>query len=177
PYTTLFRSDFGLAVLDGQQGLSAGSPSYMAPEQWAGRPGTPATDVYAATCVFYQCITGQKPFTADTTADIKVMHEQAPVPLEPVPEHLRGLVAAGMAKHPQERPPNAEVFVAELERVAAGTYGPDWEKRGSQGLVAGAGALLAVTPLALLATATTAATPTRVAAACGVGAGAARAPG
>lgn len=31
--------DFGLATLDGRNGLTAGSPSYMAPEQWAGQPG------------------------------------------------------------------------------------------------------------------------------------------
>lgn len=143
--------DFGLAVLDGHQGLTAGSPSYMAPEQWAGQPGTPATDVYSATCVFYQCITGQKPFAAETSAELKVMHETAAPNLELVPEHLRGLIAAGMAKHPQHRPPTAEAFVAELERVATAVHGPEWESRGWQALAAGAGALVALSPLALLA--------------------------
>lgn len=66
--------DFGLATLDGHNGLTAGSPSYMAPEQWAGQPGLPATDVYAATCVFYQCITGHRPFEADTSEQLRALH-------------------------------------------------------------------------------------------------------
>lgn len=66
--------DFGLATLDGHNGLTAGSPAYMAPEQWAGHPGRPATDVYAATCVFYQCITGHRPFEADTSEQLRTLH-------------------------------------------------------------------------------------------------------
>jgi hypothetical protein len=162
--------DFGLAVLDGQLGLSAGSPSYMAPEQWAGQPGTPATDVYAATCVFFQCITGEKPYAANTSAEFKTLHELAPVPVDAVPEQLRGLIARGMAKHPAHRPPTADAFVAELQAAAVAGYGEEWEQRGWQRLAARAGALLAATPLALLATSATAAAP--VAGAAGVGAGA-----
>lgn len=165
--------DFGLAVLDGQQGLSAGSPAYMAPEQWAGQPGTPATDVYAATCVFFQCITGERPFAAATSAEFQVLHATALPKLDAVPEHLRGLIARGMAKHPHVRPASAEAFVAELQAVAVQSYGPEWEQRGWQHLAAGAGTLLAMSPLALLATATTAGAPIAGAAGAGVGAGAA----
>jgi len=147
--------DFGLAVLDGRQGLTAGSPSYMAPEQWAGQPGTPATDVYAATCVFYQCVTGDKPFVAETNDELRRLHETAAPDLSRVPEHVRGLVAAGMAKSPHARPTNAEVFVTELERVAAAAHGPDWERRAWQALATAAGTLVALTPLAALAGTTT----------------------
>jgi hypothetical protein len=148
--------DFGLAVLDGQLGLTAGSPSYMAPEQWAGQPGTPATDVYAATCVFYQCITGKKPFVAESNEELRRMHEMAAPDLSQVPQHLHGLIAAGMAKNPYARPTNAGVFVAELERVAVAVHGPDWERRAWHALATAAGTLVALTPLAILAgTATT----------------------
>lgn len=151
--------DFGLATLDGHNGLTAGSPSYMAPEQWAGQPGRPATDVYAATCVFYQCITGHQPFEATTTDELRSLHQMAPVPLDAVPEELRPLIARGMAKDPAWRPSTADAFVSELETVARKAYGKDWEKRGWKRLAASAAALTALTPLALLTTAGTAAAP------------------
>ncbi|HVW42122.1 MAG TPA: protein kinase [Amycolatopsis sp.] len=161
--------DFGLATLDGHNGLSAGSPAYMAPEQWAGQPGIPATDVYAATAVFYQCITGHRPFEADTSEQLRSLHQSAPVPLDRVPEPLRPLIARGMAKDPAWRPGTAAAFVAELEAVARAAYGPDWERRGWQRLAASAAALTALTPLALLATAGTAAAPVTAAAGAGTG--------
>ncbi|MER6901648.1 serine/threonine-protein kinase, partial [Amycolatopsis sp. NPDC000740] len=151
--------DFGLATLDGHNGLTAGSPSYMAPEQWAGQPGQPATDVYAATCVFYQCITGHQPFEGTTTDELRSLHQMAPVPLDAVPEKLRPLIARGMAKDPAWRPSTADAFVSELETVARKAYGKDWEKRGWKRLATSAAALTALTPLALLTTAGTAAAP------------------
>ncbi|MEV7042347.1 protein kinase [Amycolatopsis sp. NPDC051061] len=160
--------DFGLATLDGHNGLTAGSPAYMAPEQWAGRPGLPATDVYAATCVFYQCITGHRPFEADTSEQLRALHGGAPVPLEAVPEALRPLIARGMAKDPAWRPATADGFVTELEAVARKAYGKNWEKRGWKRLATSAAALTALTPLALLTAAGTAAAPV---AAAGAGAG------
>ncbi len=160
--------DFGLATLDGHNGLTAGSPAYMAPEQWAGRPGLPATDVYAATCVFYQCITGHRPFEADTSEQLRALHGAAPVPLEAVPEALRPLIARGMAKDPAWRPATADGFVTELEAVARKAYGKNWEKRGWKRLATSAAALTALTPLALLTAAGTAAAPV---AAAGAGAG------
>jgi hypothetical protein len=64
------------------------------------------------------------------------------VPLEPVPEPLRPLVAAGLAKDPGGRPADGAALVAELRAVAGGAYGPGWEDRGRSGL-AGAALLLA----------------------------------
>jgi serine/threonine-protein kinase len=160
--------DFGLATLDGHAGLVAGSPSYLAPEQWAGSPGVPATDVYAATCVFFQCVTGHRPFEADTTEQLRALHQFHPVPLGAVPEQLRPLIARGMAKDPAWRPATADQFVAELEAAARAAYGEDWESRGWKRLAGPVAALTALTPLALLATAGTAAAP--VAAGAGVGA-------
>ncbi|KAA9149868.1 protein kinase [Amycolatopsis acidicola] len=161
--------DFGLATLDGHSGLAAGSPSYMAPEQWAGSPGMPATDVYAATCVFFQCITGHRPFEADTTDQLRSLHERASVPLDAVPEVLRPLIARGMAKDPAWRPPSAEAFVAELEATARAAYGKDWERRGWKRLATSVAALTALTPLALLTTAGIAAAPVTAAGGAGTG--------
>lgn len=146
--------DFGIAVLAGHQGR-AGTPAYMAPEQWRGEPASPATDVYAATCVFYECVTRRRPFGDDVTT-LEESHLSAPVPARDIPRPLRPLLTTGMAKTPDGRPATADAFVADLETAATHGYGPDWEQRGRAALRAAAVALAAVAPFAV-ATAATAA--------------------
>ncbi|HEX2315745.1 MAG TPA: serine/threonine-protein kinase, partial [Thermomonospora sp.] len=138
--------DFGIATPSGAADRS-GTPAYMPPEQWEGRPVTPATDVYAATCVFFECVTGRRPFGTGTRTELMGRHRTAPVPVEDLPVPLRPLVARGMAKDPAERPPGALAFVAELDAVAARSYGPDWEGRGLRALAGTAAALAALFPL------------------------------
>ncbi|MFA1540714.1 serine/threonine-protein kinase [Actinomadura monticuli] len=137
--------DFGVAALAGDGG-GAGTPAYMAPEQWERRPASPATDVYAATCVFYECVTGGRPFGGDLAA-LAGAHLRAPVPLDEVPEGLRDLVARGMAKSADDRPAGAADFVAELDAAASSAYGPGWEGRGVAAMAGAAVALAAVFPL------------------------------
>ncbi|WP_165964227.1 serine/threonine-protein kinase [Actinomadura sp. KC216] len=142
--------DFGVAVLAGE-GSFAGTPVYMAPEQWRGEASSPATDVYAATCVFYECVTGRRPFAAAERAALMNQHLTAPVDVADVPEPLRPLVVQGMAKTPGERPLGAASFVTMLESAAVAAYGSDWERRGLRALAAAAVALAALFPLAALA--------------------------
>ena len=122
-------TDFGIAARAGDHPVPAGTLLYAAPEQMAGAPASPASDVYAATATFYECLTGRPPFIGEAD-DLIRQHRSAPVPLEPVPEPLRPLVAAGMAKDPRGRPADATTFVTELSAVASGAYGPDWPQRG-----------------------------------------------
>ncbi|WP_062349858.1 serine/threonine-protein kinase [Herbidospora yilanensis] len=140
--------DFGIAARAGEGMPASGTPSYMAPEQWAGAPAGPTTDVYAATVVFFECLTGQRPFQANNLAALAHQHQAAPVPLEQIQPQLRGLIERGMSKHPQERPASAHAFLQELESVALETYGPQWEERGRRRLAALAGLLAAFFPLA-----------------------------
>ncbi|KOX37646.1 serine/threonine-protein kinase, partial [Streptomyces sp. NRRL F-6491] len=133
--------DFGIATgRDSRPGV-AGTPAYMAPEQWSGAPASPAADVYAATATFFECLTGRKPFTGDNFAELALQHLEAPVPDGQAPEPLRPLIRRGLAKAPHERPENAAAFVGELESVATAAYGPDWEERG-RGRLAALAALL-----------------------------------
>ncbi|QYC44375.1 Serine/threonine-protein kinase StkP [Nonomuraea coxensis DSM 45129] len=141
--------DFGIAVRAGEDAGAAGTPPYMAPEQWSGAPAGPATDVYAATVVFFECLTGGRPYRGTNLVALAAQHQSAPVPAEEVPAALQGLVERGMAKDPAERPPSAEAFLTELEAVAAGAYGPDWEERGRRRLAALAGMLILVFPTSL----------------------------
>ncbi|MEO3853403.1 serine/threonine-protein kinase [Acrocarpospora sp. B8E8] len=141
-------ADFGVAALSGEQGVPSGTPSYMAPEQWSSNPASPATDVYAATCVFFECLTGRKPYRADHLAGMRHAHQHAPIPTMEVPSSVRALVGRGMAKNPMDRPPTARAFVADLEAAAVAAYGSDWEERGRRHLAELATLLALLFPLA-----------------------------
>jgi serine/threonine-protein kinase len=134
-------SDFGVAVKEGRNVPSAGTPLYMSPEQWDGAPPSPATDIYAASAVFFECLTGKTPFSGRLN-QLAAQHAAAAVPVDQIDEPLRGLVERGMAKDPAFRPQDAMAFVTELESTAAAAYGPDWESRGKSHLKERAAALL-----------------------------------
>jgi serine/threonine-protein kinase len=137
--------DFGIAVRCGEKKGVSGTPVYMAPEQWAGEPASPSGDVYAATATFFECLTGTKPYSGTTFAELAVKHTEAPIPDELAPEPVRPLIRAGLAKTPAERPQSAAALVEQLERVARAAYGEDWEERGRRALAA----LVALLPLLL----------------------------
>src|SRR5580704_12386375 len=139
-------TDFGIAARTGAEPVAAGSLMYAPPEQFAGTPASPAGDVYAATATFYECLTGRPPFTGDTAERLLYQHRTEPVPLDPVPEPLRPLVAAGMAKEPENRPADATTFVSALNAVASRAYGPDWAGRGRSHLGEAALLLAALWP-------------------------------
>ncbi|TMR02613.1 serine/threonine protein kinase [Nonomuraea turkmeniaca] len=137
--------DFGVAARFGEQAALVGTPTYMAPEQWDDAPASPATDVYAATLVFFECLTGHRAFHGENVAALAYQHQHAPPPLEDVEEPLRPLVEHGLAKDPAARPESADAFLTELEGVALAAYGEEWESRGRTGL-----GILAVPLVALL---------------------------
>jgi eukaryotic-like serine/threonine-protein kinase len=138
-------TDFGIAARAGDRPLPAGTPHYAAPEQMAGAPATPASDVYAATATFYECLTGRPPFDGDADALMR-QHRHAPVPLEAVPGPLQPLVAGGMAKDPRLRPADAAAFAGGLQAAASGAYGPGWRERGRSHLAEAALLLAALWP-------------------------------
>jgi hypothetical protein len=139
-------SDFGIAARTGDRVMAAGTLAYAPPEQFGGGPASPAGDVYAATATFYECLTGHPPFTGATVEALLYQHLSKPVPLEPVPEPLRPLVAAGMAKEPDRRPADGYAFVTELRTVAYRAYGQHWEDRGRSRLAEAALLLAALWP-------------------------------
>lgn len=141
-------SDFGIATPSGDPAVPAGTPPYMAPEQWDAGPSGPAADVYAATCVFFECLTGRKPYRAEDLTALRHQHNSAPIPVVDAPIPVRRLMARGLAKNPADRPATALAFLTELETAAAGVYGPDWERRGRRRLAELATLLALTFPLA-----------------------------
>ena len=126
-------ADFGMAVKAGRGVPSAGTPQYMAPELWEGAEPSPASDVYAATAVFFECLTGKPPFSG-SAGQLRKQHLYANVPVDRVEEPLRGLVKRGLAKYPAARPVDAVAFAAELEQAAVAAYGARWETHGRRHL-------------------------------------------
>jgi eukaryotic-like serine/threonine-protein kinase len=141
-------TDFGIAARSGRPTVPAGSVPYAPPEQFGGGPASPAGDVYSATATFYECLTGQPPFTGPTTESVIAQHRSAPVPMEPVPEALRSIVARGLAKDPAWRPADGAALASELRTAATGAYGADWERRGRSHLGEAAVLLAALWPSA-----------------------------
>ncbi|NUR63705.1 MAG: serine/threonine protein kinase [Catenulispora sp.] len=140
-------ADFGIAVRSGETTAGVvGTPPYMAPEQFAGASPSAAADVYAATAVFFECVTGRRPIDVDSR-DLDSWaraHRAERVPVEMAPASVQALIARGLSKDPARRPAQALAFAAELERVAVQAYGPDWERIGRDVLI-GALAGLAAT--------------------------------
>ena len=126
-------TDFGVAVKANKQMRAPGTPEYMAPELWRGAPNVPGTDIYAATAVFCESLTGKPPFSG-RTGRLRDDHESAPVPLDEIDPPLRDLIAWGLAKDPEARPWNAMSLVSELDGRAAAAYGPYWEDEGRREL-------------------------------------------
>jgi serine/threonine-protein kinase len=143
--------DFGVAVAAGEATWRGGTPLYMAPEAWTVGAIDPSVDVYAATAVFFECVTGQPPFTGADLDAVRVQHLTEPVPDEAAPEPVRELVRTGLAKSPADRYASAAVFLDALEEAAVAGYGADWERRGRRALAVGVGALAALWPLAAAA--------------------------
>jgi serine/threonine-protein kinase len=132
-------TDVGVAERAGDR--VPGAPHYLAPERWHGASASPLTDVYAATGLFFECLTGEPPFSG-SLGQLCQRHESAPPPIDRVDPPLRRLAAWGMAKDPSRRPHSATAFVAELAALAGAAYGPGWEERGRRELAERVSALL-----------------------------------
>lgn len=74
-------ADFGLAkrVIGSDLGI-VGTPHFMAPELFDGRPASRQSDIYAAGVSFYLMLTGKLPFAAKTLTEVATRHREEPIP-------------------------------------------------------------------------------------------------
>ncbi|HEX8202840.1 MAG TPA: protein kinase, partial [Isosphaeraceae bacterium] len=126
-------ADFGLAKrLDVAEGLSLsgevkGTPSYMAPEQAAGktREVGPAADIHALGAILYKMLTGRPPFKAATIeATLAQVIDQEPVPpgrlLPRLPRDVETICLKCLEKDPSRRYATAEALAEDLRRFLDG---------------------------------------------------------
>ncbi len=149
-------SDFGIAKLLQEEetmdltgtGVGVGTPEYMSPEQGLGKGVDHRADIYALGIVFYELITGRKPFKADTPMAVVIKQINDPLPrpkqfVNDVPEQVERVIFKALAKKPEDRFQEMGAFVSVLEGLAQG-------RKVSVGKVARApGGVLRLLPLAI----------------------------
>jgi serine/threonine protein kinase/WD40 repeat protein len=131
--------DFGLAKdLECNGGVSlsgaiVGTPSYMAPEQAAGKIHEvgPAADIYALGAILYEILTGNPPFKGATTLDtLELVRYADPVPpsrlVAKIPRDLETICLKAMAREPASRYACAGGLADDLERFLKGE--PIWAR-------------------------------------------------
>ncbi|MGW3693967.1 Stk1 family PASTA domain-containing Ser/Thr kinase [Streptomyces sp. NPDC005134] len=121
-------ADFGLVRAVGSDtnttGTVLGTVSYLAPEQIELGTADTRTDVYACGVVLYEMLTGAKPHTGDSPAQVIYQHlnEDVPTPSAVVPglaTELDELVASATARNPEARPFDAVAMLAESRTARA----------------------------------------------------------
>jgi serine/threonine-protein kinase len=130
--------DFGIAKLRPEQGGSytqtgslLGTPHYMSPEQATGRGVDHRTDIYAIGVILYECMTGKRPFNADSLFDLLRQHvDVAPPPpraLRPdMPPALEQVILTTLAKDPNQRFGSAGALTQALQAATAGLPPDQW---------------------------------------------------
>jgi serine/threonine-protein kinase len=125
-------ADFGVARVndpEGEQGEATrvgavvGTPSYMSPEQIQGQTIDRRTDIFSAGVVFYQFLTGQKPFEGTQWVLAKKIIQDDPVwpsAIVQVPPEIDRVVARALAKAPEHRYQRARAFADSLKRILEG---------------------------------------------------------
>ena len=118
--------DFGLArALDGstpstRTGVLRGSPYYMSPEQAQGELLDVRSDFYSLGIIFYEMLTGRKPFTGATAMEVLQQHVNSPLP--PLPHSLSrydGFLHKLVAKNRTERFASADEILAAIGELRA----------------------------------------------------------
>ena len=101
-----------------QQGMVLGTPPYMSPEQFTGRPIDSRSDIYSLGVMAYEMLSGKLPFKADTAWEWATQHmTQPPIPIESLPEAsratepMRAALRKALAKSPDDRFQTVREFI------------------------------------------------------------------
>jgi serine/threonine-protein kinase PpkA len=120
---SLALADFGIAkhvsmlITETAHGEVVGTPYYLSPEQAMGQLVDQRCDLYSLGVIFYEMLTGGKPYLARTAEELLDLHINAPVPTLPAEhERLQPLLDRLMSKDPARRYASTRPFLADLAR-------------------------------------------------------------
>ena len=118
-------TDFGIArITDSSKtktGMVLGTPSYMSPEQLAGKKVTGQSDIFSLGVMLFQMVTGKLPFTGDSMASLmyKIANEEHPSPesINPaVPRCVTVIINRAMAKDVEKRYQRGKEMVEDIDK-------------------------------------------------------------
>jgi eukaryotic-like serine/threonine-protein kinase len=106
-------------------GEAIGTPAYMSPEQAGGKPLSPATDLYSVAVILFHLVTGELPFTGESSTQVMIKHitEDPPRPSAlnaEVSAALDAVILRGMAKEPSRRFASAREMSLAIDDALAG---------------------------------------------------------
>ncbi len=128
--------DFGLARLFGdgkgalqtltETGLLVGNPLYMSPEQCLGKKVDSRSDIYSFSCILYECLAGETPFSADNPIGVIHKHiNEEVIPLSikaKIPIELSSVIEKGLQKNPEHRYQSMEEYLSDLRYLLKDEY-------------------------------------------------------
>jgi serine/threonine protein kinase len=136
-------SDFGIAKILGSEGetsltgtgMGIGTPEYMSPEQGLGQVVDHRADIYSLGVVFYQMVTGHKPYEATTPMAVVIKHINDALPnprlyVRDLPERVVRIIYKAMAKNPADRYQSMAEFATALESLKSDVGNPAKEQQG-----------------------------------------------
>lgn len=98
--------------------------AYLSPEQCTQESeADERSDIYSLGIIFYEMLTGEVPFTADTATDLMMKHSQTPPPplvafRDDVPDEIEPILLSALAKNPDKRYQSAAAFADDLSVAA-----------------------------------------------------------
>jgi serine/threonine-protein kinase len=133
---TVKVTDFGIArITDSSKtktGLVLGTPSFMSPEQLAGKKVDGRSDLYSLGVMLFQMLAGVLPFRAESLAELmyKIANHEAPdirIIRKELPPSLATLVAGSLSKRPEDRYQDGDKMARDLRAVLSGDNAIDLE--------------------------------------------------
>ncbi len=126
-------TDFGIAkIINEEAGMeltgtnaTMGTPEYMAPEQVTSKNIDHRADIYSLGVVFYEMVTGGRPFKADTPMGVLLKQASEPIPMpgifvKDLPTEVEKVLLKALAKKADDRYDNAGAFAEALEQLTSG---------------------------------------------------------
>lgn len=120
----VYVADLGIGrrLEEAGEDRSVGTPAYLAPEEIEGLPVDGRADVYSLGCLFFECVTGEAPFTRDSRLALAWAHLEEEPPAATarngdLPSAIDGVLARALAKSPTDRYSSCDAFMRDSQQA------------------------------------------------------------